>query len=360
MHLTRRSSPTVVRVLMVAVLAWVLAVAAACGGGPGDEVGEEDPPGGDETALIPVRLSETVHSVFYAPQYAALTLGFFQDEGLDVDLRTAWGSDRGAAAVLSGEADIALAGPEPALYVHVQGSDDPLVIFSQLTATDGSFLLARTPMDNFSWDDVRGTVIVGGRPGGMPEMVLEYTLSEAGIEPHVDVEIITNLDFTAVPGAFAAGTGDFVGLFEPTASEFESQGIGHVVASMGLAGGPLPYTVFMARQGFIEDHPDVVQRFTNAVYRGMLWVEANDPETVAEAVAPHFPDTPGGIMVSVITRYKEQGSWAPSPVVDPDHFARLQDVMVAGGVLADEERVPYEAVIVTDFARRAMEAVSRP
>lgn len=316
---------------------------------------------GDETEeLIEVRLSEVTHSVFYAPQYVALTEGFFEDEGLNVDLRTAWGSDRGAAAVISGQADIALAGPEPAIYVHNQDSDDPLLIFAQLTATDGSFLMSREPIEDFDWDIVRDRVILGQRPGGMPQMVLEYVLRQHGIEPNVDVEVITNVEFAAIPGAFASGTGDFVTLFEPIPSDFEAQGVGHVVASMGVEGGPLPYTVYMCTSDYMDSNPGVIQRFTNALYRGMLWVHAEEAQRVAESLAPHFPDTTPENLVSVVKRYKEQGSWAPNPVVDPSHFERLQDVMIDGEVLEEDERVPYDAIIVTEFGEQATDTITAP
>lgn len=306
---------------------------------------------------VKIRFSQVVHSVFYTPLYAAVSQGFFKDEGLDVEIKTAWGSDRGAAAVLSGAADIALAGPEPAIYVHNQKSPTRLVIFAQLTAKDGSFFLARQGASGFKWSDVKGKTIVGGRPGGMPEMVLEYVLKQNGVTPQKDVKIITNLDFTAVPGAFANGTGHYVQLFEPTASEFESKGIGKVVASMGQAGGKLPYTVFMAADKYIKEHADAVQRFTNAVYRSMLWVEKNSPENVAAAVAYAFPETPREILVSVVKRYKAQNTWAPAPAVNAGDFERLQEVMISGGVLKPAEKVDYGAVITTDFARRAVERI---
>ncbi|MFO8060280.1 MAG: ABC transporter substrate-binding protein [Bacillota bacterium] len=340
------------RLALIAGLLMVAVTVTAC---------STDTATGDDAELpVKVRLSEVTHSVFYAPQYVALTEGFFEDEGLDVDVRTAWGSDRGAAAVISGQADIALAGPEPALYVHNQGSDDPLAIFAQLTATDGSFLVSREPIPDFTWDVVRGRVILGQRPGGMPQMVLEYVLRQHGIEPGVDVEVITNVEFAAIPGAFASGTGEFVTLFEPVASDFEAEGQGHVVTSMGVAGGPLPYTVYMCTDEYMESNPEIIQRFTDALYRGMLWVGAEEAERVAESLAPHFPDTSPEILTSVVNRYKEQGTWAPNPVVDPDHFERLQDVMVDGGVLGEDERVPYDAVVVTRFGQQAVDSITAP
>ena len=191
-------------------------------------------------------------------------------------------------------------------------------------------------------------------------MVLEYVLRQHGLEPNVDVDVITNIEFAAIPGAFASGTGDFVTLFEPIPSDFEAQGEGHVVASMGTEGGPLPYTVYMCTSDYADSHPEVLQRFTNALYRGMLWVHAEEAQRVAESLAPHFPDTPPETLVSVVNRYKEQGSWAPNPVVDPSHFERLQDVMIDGKVLEEDERVPYDAIIVTEFGELAIDGITGP
>ncbi len=306
---------------------------------------------------VKVRLSETVHSVFYAPQYVAATKGFFKEFGLEVEINTAWGSDKGAAAVLSGNADIALAGPEPSLYVFNQKGQTRLKIFAQLTAKDGSFLLAKKKVDKFDWSQVKGKTIIGNRPGSMPEMVIEDTLKRVGLTPQKDVTVITNLAFTAIPGAFASGQAEYAGLFEPTASQFEAQGVGFVVASMGIEGGPLPYTVYMATEKYIAENPKVVQAFTNAMYKAMLWVESHSNEEVADAVLPFYADTARDLMVKVIKRYKEQGTWAPDPVLNPTHFDNLQKIMIGGGALKPEEKVKYEDVVITTFAEQAKKKI---
>lgn len=308
--------------------------------------------------LEEIRFSQGVHSVFYAPHYVALAAGFFEEEGLDLKVRTAWGSDKGAAAVLSGKADIALAGPEPAIYVHTQGVGNPLKIFAQLTARDGSFLLVRGPVDDsFSWSDLRGKTVLGSRPGGLPEMVLEYVLLKEGLRPHADVKITTNLAFLAVPEAFKEGKGDYVTLFEPMASMLELERIGSVVASLGIEAGPLPYTVYLATSDYINDRPDLIQAFTNAAYRGMLWVEAHPATDIAEVVGPFFPEISRNALVRVIDRYKKQGTWVPVPAVNPEHFANLQEIMITGRMLRERDRVPFDDVIINDFAKKAMASV---
>lgn len=305
-----------------------------------------------ETQLTRVRLSEVVRSIFYAPQYVALAKGFFEDEGLKIDLSTAWGADKGAAALLSGSVDIGFFGPEAAVYVYQQGAPDYLVGFAQLTARDGSFLMAREPMPDFDWSDTKGKVIIGGRKGGVPEMVLEWILRQHGVEPHVDVNIITNLAFTAAPGAFESGVGDFIAQFEPTMTRMEEQGIGHIVASLGVDGGEITYTVYHARKSFIESHPDILLKFTRAIYRGQRWVEEHGIEETAETVKPYFPDIEMPILIKALRRYKEQDTWRKTPLISKSAYEHLLEVIEAAGEL--RERVPFEAIMTNEFAEKVV------
>src|SRR5690606_830115 len=204
-----------------------------------------------------VRLSEVVRSVFYAPQYAALALGFFADEGLDIELSTAWGAHNGMAALLSGGVDIGFFGPEATLYVYQQGAPDPVIGFAQLTQRDGSFLMARGQVESFRWEDVRGRLIVGARKGGVPQMVLEWLLRANGIEPFRDVGIITHLEFPAAAGAFEGGLGDYVAQFDPALTQLERNGTGTIVVSLGAEAGDIAYTVYHARRSYMERHPDI-------------------------------------------------------------------------------------------------------
>ena len=211
-----------------------------------------------------VRLNEVTHSVFYAPQYVAMSLGFFADEGLDVELTNGGGADKVMTAVVSGSADIGLAGPESCIYIYNQGKDDHPVIFAQLTKRDGSFLVGRTG-GSFSWEDLRGATVIGGRKGGVPEMTLEYVMKQNGVVPQVDAVVDTSVQFNMMAGAFTGGQGDYVTLFEPTATEVEQAGHGYVLCSIGEASGEIPYTAYFASQSYMAAHPDVVQGFTNAL-----------------------------------------------------------------------------------------------
>lgn len=306
-----------------------------------------------------IRFSEVIHSVFYAPQYVAMSQKFFEEEGLILDTSTSQGSDKGVAALLAGTADIALVGPEAAVFIQNQETPNKVKIFSQLTAKDGSFLMSRQPMDKFSWDNLKGKTVVGWRPGSMPQMVMDYTLRQNGMKPGEDVEVITNLAAPAMAGAFQSGKGDFIQLFEPVVSTLEREKAGYTVISMGEAAGNFPYTVYMATEKFIEEQPDLVARYTRAIYKGMLWVEGHSAADVARAVQPYFEETPLELLEAAIDRYKKQGTWSPIPVPDAAQMERLQDIMVSGGVLTADGRVAYEQIVVPEFARQAMEQVKR-
>ncbi|KXS40276.1 MULTISPECIES: ABC transporter substrate-binding protein [unclassified Candidatus Frackibacter] len=303
-------------------------------------------------AKTKVRLSEVVHSIFYAPQYVALHKDFFGDEELEVELSTAWGGDKAATTLMANHADIALIGPEPTIYIYQEGADNYLVNFAQLTQRAGSFLVARKPMPNFSLEDVRGKTIIGNRPGGAPEMVMEYTLRHNGIEPFEDVEIITNLDFTANAPAFKNGLGDFVQLFEPKASQLEKMGAGHVVASFGELGGNLPYTVYMARKNYIAENPKVIQKFTDAIYCAQQWTYSHTPEEIAEVIRPSFPNLDFDILVKVIKRYKDQDTWAYNPSLDRSELDYWQDIIIEAGEL--EEKVDYDNIVNPEFAKNTI------
>jgi len=308
-----------------------------------------------EQPLTKVRYCEVVRSIFYAPVYVAMNEGFFTDEGLEIELTTGQGADKVMTALLSGGADIGLAGPEATVYVLNQGQEDYVINFAQLTKRDGSFLVGRKPEPDFKWENLRGKTVIGGRPGGVPEMVLEHVLRKHGLNPGKDVEIITNLQFTATTGAFIGGTGDYVANFEPNASQLEKEGYGYVVASLGIAGGELPYTVFGARKSYIAENPEVIQRFTNAVYRGQLWVENHSSEDIARSIQSFFPDTDLELITMVIERYKAQDTWAKDPIMKAESLDRLQEIIIEAGELS--EPVDSNLLITHEFALQAMEEV---
>lgn len=302
-----------------------------------------------------VRLNEVTHSVFYAPLYAAINLGYFEEEGIELELTNGQGADKVMTALLTGQADIGLMGPEATIYVYNQGQEDYAVNFAQLTIRDGSFLMGREPDPDFTWDKVRGMSIIGGRKGGMPLMTLEYVLKNNGIIPGEDVEVLTHIQFALMAGAFTGGEGDYVTLFEPVATALEMEGVGYVVASVGEDSGEIPYTVFSARKSFLAANSDIIQKFTNAIYRGQLWVAENSPEEIARVILPAFPDADVAVLTNVIERYKEIDAWATTPVFTEEAFTRLQDVMEMAGEL--DKRAPYDQLVTNEFAKKAMEQV---
>jgi len=303
-----------------------------------------------------ITIGEVTRSIFYAPQYVALTKGFFADEGLEVELTTTPGGDRTMTALLSGNIDIALVGSETSIYVYAQGSENPVINFAQLTQTDGTFLVSREPIENFSWEMLRGVTFLGQRKGGMPQMAGEFTLKKHDIDPHKDMELLQNIDFANIPAAFASGIGDFVQLFEPQATVFEQEGRGKVVASFGTESGRLPYTVFMARQSYIEQNKELIQKFTNAVHRAQIWVQTASLDEVTDAVLPYFEDTERDIVKRVIERYRSQGSYAEDPIIDVEEWNNLLDIMEEAGELP--ARVDHAAIIDNSFAVAAIRHVS--
>lgn len=305
--------------------------------------------------LTKVRLNEVVRSIFYAPQYVAISKGFFADQGLEIELTTGQGADKTMTALLSGQADIGFAGPESCVYVYNQGKEDYAVVFAQLTQKDGSFLVGRTDDPNFTWDKVKGKTIIGGRPGGVPEMTLEYVLKKHGIEPGKDVELITNLQFTATAGAFKGGTGDYVALFEPTASALEQENAGKIVASIGKDSGEIAYTAYFTTKSYMAKNPNIVQKFTNAIYKGQLWVKEHSAEEIAKEIKPFFPDANDQILIAVINNYKEIDAYRANPTTTKESFDRLQDVIQTAGQL--DKKVDYEKIFDQKFADEAMKNI---
>jgi len=304
-----------------------------------------------------ITIGEVTRSIFYAPQYVALSKGFFAEEGLEVELTTTPGGDRTMTALLSGNIDIALVGSETSIYVYAQGSEDPVINFAQLTQTDGTFLVSREPVENFNWEMLKGVTFLGQRKGGMPQMAGEFTLKKHGIDPHKDMELLQNIDFANIPAAFASGTGDYVQLFEPQATVFEQEGRGHVVASFGTESGRLPYTVFMARQSFIKQNKELIQKFTNAVHRAQVWVQSASLDEVTDAVLPYFEDTDREIVKRVVERYRSQGSYAEDPIIDAEEWNNLLDIMEEAGELP--ARVDHAAIVDNSFAEAAIRDVSK-
>lgn len=299
----------------------------------------------DNTNLTKVKVAEVAHSIFYAPQYAAISLGYFEENGIDIDLTLTPGADKVTAAILSGDMDIAFCGSEATIYVYNGGEKDYLKTFAQLTQKDGSFLVSREKIDNFTLDNLRGKYVIGGRTAGMPEMTFEWALREAGINPKKDLTIDTSVDFAAMGGAFISGIGDFVTLFEPTALEIEQQGYGYVVASIGELGGIVPYTSYSAKISFIEKNPELIENFTKAIQKGLDFVHENDSKTIAKAILSFFPDTSLNDLTDVVERYKSQDTWPKTTNFTKDSFDHLQKIMMASGAI--DTTVDYNSLIYT-------------
>ena len=305
-----------------------------------------------EKQLTRVRLSEVTHSVFYAPQYVAMSQGFFRQEGLEVELTNGGGADTVMTAVVSGQADMGLAGPEAAIYVMNQGKEDHPVIFAQLTKRDGSFLVGREP-GPFSWEDVRGRTIIGGRAGGVPEMTLEYVLRQRGIEPQRDAVVDTSVQFNMMAGAFTGGNGDYVTLFEPTATEVEQAGKGYILCSIGQESGEIPYTAYFANRSYVEANPETVQGFVNAMALAQQWVAEHTDRQVAEAICDQFPDTDLDVLERVCARHREIDAWNRTPVMEQQALERLETVMTQAGELTPDQWVDFDGLVDNRFAQKA-------
>lgn len=306
----------------------------------------------DEGTLKDVTLNEVAHSIFYAPQYVAIENGYFEEEGINLKLVTGFGADKVMTALISGEAQIGFMGSESSIYAYNEGNSDYAVNFAQLTQRAGNFLVSRKPIDNFSWDMLKETTILGGRAGGMPEMVLEYILKNNGIDISTDLEIVQNIDFGLTGGAFAGGQGDFTVEFEPHATALEKEGTGYVVASLGVDSGYVPYTAYSAKKSYINKNPEIIQGFTNALQRGMEYVNSHSSEDIAKVIAPQFPDTDADTIAVIVERYKSQDTWKNDLVFSKESFTLLQDILYEAGVI--KEYAPYSDLVDTGFAQKAL------
>lgn len=300
-----------------------------------------------------VRLVEVTHSIFYSPQYVAIEKGFFDKQNLTVELTNGGGADKCMAALVSGEADVAFMGPEASVYVYLQGREDPAINFAQLTQRDGSFIVGREKDENFDLSKLKGKTILGGRKGGMPLMTLEYVLKQNNMTPGVDLDVRTDVQFDMMAGAFASGEADYTTLFEPLASTFELQGNGYVLESVGNLAGYIPYTCYSSLESYIEENPEIIQGFANALYEGMVWVDEHTAMEVAEAISPQFADTNVEFLAEIVQNYKDLDTWNPDLVLGEEGYNRLIDVMKTAGEI--EEGAPYTEIQTPDFAIKAKE-----
>ncbi len=304
----------------------------------------------NESETVALELHEVTRSVFYAPQYIAMSLGYFEEEGLHVEITTSGGSEKAMTALLSGDADLCLAGPETGVYVMNEGKEGHPVIVGQLTKRDGSFLIAREPAEQFSWDDLKGKTIIGGRAGGMPIMTLRWVMANNGLIDGENCTIIDSIQFNLMAGAFEGGEGDYVTLFEPTATEFQKAGKGYIVANIGLESGEVPYTCYFASQKMIAEHPERIEAFLRAIYKAQQWIETASDEEAAKAMQPYFPDASLESLKAVVKSYRETDSWKKDPIMQEADYERLLTIIDFNGELTG--RPAFKDLVDNTFAKK--------
>ncbi|MDD3223590.1 MAG: ABC transporter substrate-binding protein [Clostridium sp.] len=308
----------------------------------------------NSSSVKTVKLNEVVRSIFYAPMYVAINNGYFTKQGINIDLSTGQGADKTMQEVLSKNVDIGFCGPEQSIYIQNQNKEDYPIVFADLTQRDGSFLVGRKEEKNFNWKSLKGKTIIGARPGGVPEMTLEYVLKKYGLNPKKDVNIITNIDFSATAGAFKAGTADYVALFEPTASILEKDGSGYIESSIGGEAGPIAYTCFFTRKSYLDANKDTLIKFTKAIYEGQTWVQNNSDEKVAEKIKSFFPGTDVKLLAKNVKNYREANAFAKDPTVHKENIEKLMNIIEGYKSDLIKTRPAFTKLVNTDIAKKAM------
>ncbi|MBR2860773.1 MAG: ABC transporter substrate-binding protein [Clostridia bacterium] len=302
----------------------------------------------EESSVL--KVNEVTHSIFYAPFYAAIELGFFAEKNITIELTNGGGSDKSMTALLTGQADVGFMGPETAVYVFNEGQKDHPVVIAQVTQRDGSFLVGKEKDDNFTWDKLKGKSVIGGRTGGMPEMTLEYALKKHSLVPNEDLTLRTDVSFDLMGGAFLSGEDDYVALFEPSASTMELAGEGYIVSSVGAETDFVAYTAMMVTQSFRDKNPQLVQDFVSALYKGQQWVKNHTAKEIAEAIAPAFPDSDIKLITKVVENYKKIDAWKDNPVTEKEHFDQLIKVITDAGISV--ENPDYDKIVDNSFANK--------
>ena len=306
-----------------------------------------------ETAeLQKIRVNEVTRSVFYAPQYVAISKGYFAEEGLEIELTTGQGADKVMTAVLANQSDIGFAGPEASIYVYNEGKEDYTQVFAQMTQKDGSFLVSKEKTDNFSWQDLKGKTVIPGRKGGVPYMTFEYVLKQNGLDPKKDLVLDDSIKFDLMAGAFAGGNAEYVTLFEPTASATEKAGKGYIVASVGEAAGEVPYTAYCAKKSYIAQNSDIIEGFTKAIYKGEQYVKEHTAQEIAEKIQNYFPDTTLESLTKSVQTYKDIEAWKENPILKEEAFDKLQEIMTMAGELT--QKAPYEKIVNNSYAEKVI------
>lgn len=310
---------------------------------------------GKQNKYTKVTLTEVAHSIFYAPMYVAIEKGYFLEEGIKINLLNGLGADKTMTAVLSGESDIGFMGSESSIYVYQEGAKDYVVNFAQLTQRAGNFLVSRNQEEEFTWNNLKEKTVLGGREGGMPEMIFEYILTRKGINPKTDIDIVKNIDFGYTAEAFSSGEGDYTVEFEPAAEALEMEGKGKIVASLGVESGMVPYTAFSAKKSYIKKNKEVIQSFTNAIQKGIDYVATHTPEEIAKVIKPQFKETDLKVIEAIVERYYDQDTWKEDTVFNEESFMLLQDILKESKVL--DKNVPYDELVTTEFSENAVKEV---
>lgn len=305
-----------------------------------------------EKDIKTIKLNEVTRSVFYAPQYAAITQGFFKEEGIELEITTGQGADNVMTSILAGQSNIGLCGPEASIYVYNEGKEDYVQVFAQLTKRDGSFLVSKNPTQNFSWSDLKGKTVIPGRKGGVPYMTLEYVLKQNGINPQTDLNLDDSIKFDLMAGAFTGGNAEYVTLFEPTASMTQDAGKGYIVASVGEAAGEVPYTAYCAKKSYIAQNSDIIEGFTKAIYKGEQYVKEHTAQEIAEKIQNYFPDTTLESLTKSVQTYKDIEAWKENPILKEEAFDKLQEIMTMAGELT--QKAPYEKIVNNSYAEKVI------
>lgn len=300
-----------------------------------------------------IRYNEVVRSILYAPAYVAITKGYFVEAGLEPTMTTAQGGDKSMAALLSGAADIALMGPEAAIYVQISDSPTKARIFCGLTATDGFMLVGREKADKFDWKALKGKEVLGFRPGSTPLLFLEAAMRKNGLDPQTDVKLINNVGIPARVGAWLAGQGQYAIFIEPDASQLELDGKAHFLASIGETVGFADYTAFMATDKYIHDNPTIIQAWTNAIAKAMTWTASAPAAEISAVLQQYFPGVSAQALTAAAQRYQRLKIWKSTPVIEPAAMDKFQDILVQGHVLDANKRVKFDDLITNAFAKKA-------
>eukprot|EP00828_Plagiopyla_frontata_P048695 TRINITY_DN941_c0_g1_i2.p1 TRINITY_DN941_c0_g1~~TRINITY_DN941_c0_g1_i2.p1 ORF type:complete len:400 (-),score=55.24 TRINITY_DN941_c0_g1_i2:1567-2766(-) len=311
-----------------------------------------------DNTMTKIRLNEVTRSVFYAPMYIAMSEGFFKENGIDIELQTGQGADKVMQAVLSNSADIGFCGPEQVIYINIQGREDNPVVFAQLTQKDGSFLVGRTKEDNFNWQSLKGKDVIGGRPGGVPAMALEYAMKLNKINPDTDCNMVTNIDFAATAGAYKGGTGDYVALFEPTASVLEKEGTGYILASVGEESGTIPYTCFFATNSYMKENPELIEKFTDAIYKGQKWYFSHSTEEIADSIIEYFPGTDKETIMTVVDNYKKIDALSHNPKLKEEEMDRLMDIIIEYDSSLISKRPDFNKIVDNSYSERVIKQLT--